>query len=34
VGGDTSVSFNGQRTAHNVFMIDGGENYDRGSVAA
>src|SRR5439155_1586280 len=29
VGGDTSVSFNGQRTAHNVFMIDGGENYDR-----
>jgi Carboxypeptidase regulatory-like domain/TonB dependent receptor len=30
VGGDTSVSFNGQRTAHNVFMIDGGENYDRG----
>jgi len=30
VGGDTAVSFNGQRTAHNVFMIDGGENYDRG----
>ena len=30
VGGDTNVSFNGQRTAHNVFMIDGGENYDRG----
>src|SRR4029079_5052518 len=30
VGGDTSVSFNGQRTAHNVFMVDGGENYDRG----
>ncbi len=30
VGGDTNVSFNGQRTAHNVYMIDGGENYDRG----
>ena len=30
VGGDTSVSFNGQRTAHNTFMMDGGENYDRG----
>ena len=30
VGGDTSVSFNGQRTAHNVFIVDGGENYDRG----
>src|SRR6266496_39760 len=30
VGGDTAVSFNGQRTAHNVFMVDGGENYDRG----
>ncbi len=30
VGGDTAVSFNGQRTAHNVFIVDGGENYDRG----
>jgi hypothetical protein len=30
VGGDSNVSFNGQRTAHNVFMLDGGENYDRG----
>ena len=30
VGGDTSVSFNGQRTAHNTYMMDGGENYDRG----
>src|SRR5436190_9639917 len=30
VGGDTNVSFNGQRTAHNVFLLDGGENYDRG----
>ena len=30
VGGDTNVSFNGQRTAHNAYMLDGGENYDRG----
>ena len=30
VGGDTNVSFNGQRTAHNMYMLDGGENYDRG----
>jgi hypothetical protein len=30
VGGDTNVSFNGQRTAHNTFMMDGGENYDHG----
>jgi len=30
VGGDTNVSFNGQRTAHNVFLLDGGEDYDRG----
>ncbi|MGA9813119.1 MAG: hypothetical protein WBQ64_10100, partial [Terriglobales bacterium] len=30
VGGDTNVSFNGQRTGHNVFIVDGGENYDRG----
>ena len=26
-----SISFNGQRTDHNVWMIDGGEDYDRGS---
>ena len=30
VGGDSNVSFNGQRTAHNMFMLDGSENYDRG----
>lgn len=30
VGGSTNISFNGQRTDHNVWMIDGGENYDRG----
>jgi hypothetical protein len=30
VGGSTNISFNGQRVEHNVWMIDGGENYDRG----
>jgi Carboxypeptidase regulatory-like domain len=28
--GGTNVSFNGQRASHNLYMIDGGENYDRG----
>jgi hypothetical protein len=31
VGGDASVSFNGQRPGHNLYMVDGGEDYDRGS---
>src|SRR5690348_556430 len=30
VGGDTNVSFNGQRMAHNLYLLDGGENLDRG----
>jgi len=30
VGGSTNISFNGQRSEHNIWMIDGGENYDRG----
>jgi len=30
VGASTNISFNGQRVEHNVWMIDGGENYDRG----
>ena len=30
VGASTNISFNGQRAEHNVWMIDGGENYDRG----
>jgi len=30
VGGNASVSFNGQRMAHNIYLIDGGENLDRG----
>jgi Carboxypeptidase regulatory-like domain len=28
--GAPNISFNGQRDAHNLWMIDGGENYDRG----
>jgi len=28
--GNGNISFNGQRNAHNLWMIDGGENYDRG----
>src|SRR5438874_7105641 len=30
VGGDSAVSFNGLRTSHNLYMVDGGEDYDRG----
>ena len=30
VSASTNISFNGQRPEHNVWMIDGGENYDRG----
>ena len=30
VNGSTNISFNGQREEHNVWMLDGGENYDRG----
>jgi len=30
VGGDASVSFNGLRVSHNLYMVDGGEDYDRG----
>ena len=30
VGGDASVSFNGLRENHNIYLIDGGENDDRG----
>ena len=31
VGANNDVSFNGNRPAHNLFLLDGGENYDRGS---
>jgi hypothetical protein len=30
-GSGFTISFNGQRPDHNVWMVDGGENYDRGS---
>jgi len=30
MGGDKNVSFNGQRVAHNLFLIDGAEAADRG----
>ncbi|MBV9038322.1 MAG: TonB-dependent receptor [Acidobacteriaceae bacterium] len=30
VGGNSNVSFNGLRVSHNLYMIDGGENLDRG----
>jgi len=30
VGGNATVSFNGLRQSHNLYMVDGGEDYDRG----
>lgn len=30
VGGNSNVSFNGNRAGHNLYLLDGGENYDRG----
>ncbi len=30
VGGDGTVSFNGLRVSHNLYMVDGGEDDDRG----
>ena len=30
LGGDPIVSFNGLRVAHNLYMLDGSETYDRG----
>jgi hypothetical protein len=30
VGGDANVSINGNRPAHNIYLLDGGENLDRG----
>lgn len=30
VGGDSNVSFNGLRQNHNIWLVDGGENDDRG----
>ena len=31
VGALAYASFNGNRPAHNLFLLDGGENYDRGA---
>jgi hypothetical protein len=30
VGGDSNVEFNGMRQNHNIYLLDGGENDDRG----
>jgi hypothetical protein len=30
MGGDSNISFNGQRTMHSLYLIDGGESSDRG----
>src|SRR5207253_5417010 len=30
VRGDSNVSFNGLRSAHNIYLLDGGEDLDRG----
>jgi hypothetical protein len=30
VGGDNNVSINGQRAGHNLLVLDGSENLDRG----
>src|SRR5689334_21388374 len=30
VGGDANVSFNGMRMSHNIYLLDGGEDLDRG----
>lgn len=34
VSGDSSVSINGQRAGHNLQLLDGGENLDRGGSSA
>jgi hypothetical protein len=34
VGGDSSVEFNGLRQNHNLYMLDGGENDDRGGAGS
>jgi hypothetical protein len=31
VSANANVSYNGNRPGHNLFLLDGGENYDRGS---
>jgi hypothetical protein len=34
VGSNSQVSFNGERPGHNIYLLDGGENDDRGGAGA
>src|SRR5437899_10328338 len=34
VGGNASVEFNGMRQNHNIYLLDGGEDDDRGGAGA
>jgi len=34
VGGDSNVTFNGLRQGHNIYLLDGGENDDRGGAGS
>jgi hypothetical protein len=34
VGGSSNISFNGNRPGHNLYLLDGGENSDRGGAGA
>jgi hypothetical protein len=34
MGGDQNISFNGQRVAHNLYLVDGAETADRGGSGA
>ena len=34
VGGDSNISFNGLRQGHNLYLLDGGENADRGGAGS
>ncbi len=34
VGGDSNISFNGLRPGHNLYMLDGGEDLDRGGAGS
>ncbi len=34
VGANQNVSFNGNRTSHNIYLLDGGENDDRGGAGS
>ena len=34
VGGNAAISFNGNRNGHNLYLLDGGENSDRGGAGA